>query len=194
MTLYLLRGLRGLLVFSVLTGVLYPLLFTGATQVIFVGQADGSLVEVDGRVVGSDLIGQAWEGEEWFYGRPTGVDYDASASAGVNLGPLSEDLSTMIDERAASIVELESPYREQTEVADIPVDLLTSSSSGLDPHISVEGAVFQAPRIAEVRGVELSEVEELIEEHIQARTLGVWGQERVNVLRLNLALERIART
>jgi potassium-transporting ATPase KdpC subunit len=189
-----LRGLRGLLVFSVLTGVLYPLLFTGATQVIFVGQADGSLVEVDGRVVGSDLIGQAWEGEEWFYGRPTGVDYDASASAGVNLGPLSEDLSTMIDERAASIVELESPYQEQTEVADIPVDLLTSSSSGLDPHISVEGAVFQAPRIAEVRGVELSEVEELIEEHIQARTLGVWGQERVNVLRLNLALERIART
>jgi potassium-transporting ATPase KdpC subunit len=194
MTLSFLRGLRGLLVFSVLTGILYPLLFTGASQVILPGQADGSLVEVDGRVVGSELIGQAWEGEEWFYGRPTGVDYDASASAGVNLGPLSMDLSAMIEERAAAIVELESPYREQTEVADIPVDLLTSSSSGLDPHISVEGATFQAPRIAEIRRLELSEVEGLIEEHSEARTLGVWGQERVNVLQLNLALEGIART
>jgi K+-transporting ATPase ATPase C chain len=189
----LLRALRGVLVFSVLTGVLYPLIFTGAVQVILPGQADGSLVERDGRVVGSELIGQAWEGEEWFYGRLTGVDYDASASAGTILGPLSQDLSAIIEERATAIAELEGPYRGDVATGDIPADLLTSSGSGLDPHISPEAARFQASRIAEVRGVDPSDVESLIDEHTESRTLGVWGQERVNVLQLNLALEDLAR-
>ena len=169
-------------------------MFTLGAQVAFPHQADGSLVEVSDEVVGSELIGQAWEGEEWFYGRPSAVDYDAAASAGVNLGPTSRALSEQFQERAESIIDLEGPYSGPLGVGDIPVDLLTSSGSGLDPHISVAAALFQAPRVAEVRGLSLGQIEALISDHAEPKTLGVWGQERVNVLRLNLALEDLART
>lgn len=188
------RALRALLAFTILTGIAYPLVFTLGAQAVFPRQADGSLIEGSGEVVGSDLIGQSWEGEQWFYGRPSGVDYDAAASAGVNLGPTSKVLFEQFTESAQAIADLEDAYREEVSVADIPVDLLTSSGSGLDPHISVAAALFQAPRIAEVRGLPLDRVEALIEAHTESKTLGVWGLERVNVLRLNLALEDLTPT
>lgn len=189
-----LRALRALVVFTVLTGIVYPLVFMLGAQVVFPRQADGSLVEVSGEIVGSELIGQAWEGDEWFYGRPSAVDYDAAASGGANLGPTSKVLYEQFEERARAIVEIEEAYRGSVNTDDIPVDLLTASGSGLDPHISAAAALFQAPRVATVRGISLGQVEALISEHTEPRSLGVWGQERVNVLRLNLALADLART
>ncbi len=186
------RALRAVIVLGILTGLLYPLVITGIAQVTMSDKADGSLVRVDGRVVGSSSIGQLWEGEEWFHGRPSSVDYDASTSSGSNLGPHSQDLADLIAERADTILALESPYVDGLEVADIPVDLLAASASGLDPHISVAAAEFQAPRIAEVRGLSLDAVRALIAEHTEEPALGFVGQERVNVLELNLALERAA--
>lgn len=186
------RALRALAVFTILTGVVYPLLLTAGAQVVFSHQANGSLSEVSNEIVGSELIGQAWEGEQWFYGRPSAVDYDASASGGVNLGPTSKALSEQITEQAGAIISLEEPFRGEINVQDIPVDMLTTSGSGLDPHISPEAAAFQAARIAEVRGLPIEEVEALIEELTEQKALGVWGQDRVNVLMLNLALEEAA--
>jgi potassium-transporting ATPase KdpC subunit len=188
------RSLRALVVFSVLTGLLYPLSITAGAQLVFPRQADGSLITTGGDVAGSELIGQKWEGRFWFYGRPSAVDYDAASSGATNLGPTSATLAQLFAERADAIVSLEKPYRGPIAIADIPVDLLTSSASGLDPHISAQAARFQAPRIAEVRGVPLARVEELVAEHTESKTLGVWGQERVNVLRLNLALEAASET
>jgi potassium-transporting ATPase KdpC subunit len=190
----ILRSLRALLVFSVLTGLLYPLLFTGAAQVAFSNQADGSMLESAGAVVGSELIGQVWEGDEWFYGRDSGIAYDASSSAGRNLGPISADLSEQIAARIDVIIERETPFRGETVAEDIPVDLVTASSSGLDPHISVAAALFQVPRIAELRDLSETEVRRLIDRHTSSKTFGIWGQEHVNVLRLNLDLQRIAGT
>jgi K+-transporting ATPase ATPase C chain len=183
------RTLRGVVVLTILTGLAYPLVMTGLAQLTMGAKADGSLVEVDGRVVGSSSIGQLWEGEAWFHGRPSAVDYDASASSGSNLGPNSRELSALIAQRAAAVVELESPYVDDLTVADVPVDLETASASGLDPHISVAAAILQAPRVAEVRGLPLEEVQALIDEHTTGRTLGVMGQPRVNVLELNLAVD-----
>ena len=188
-----LRALRALLVFTILTGIGYPLILTLGAQVAFPHQAEGSLVEVSDEILGSELVGQAWEGEEWFYGRPSAVGYDAAASAGANLGPTSKALFEQFQERARAIIDLEGAYSDPLRVKDIPVDLLTSSGSGLDPHISVTAALFQAARVAEVRGVSLGRVEALISDQTEAKTLGVWGLERVNVLRLNLALEDLAR-
>ncbi len=155
-------------------------------------KADGSLVTVDGKVVGSSSIGQAWEGDEWFHGRPSAIEYDASTSSGSNLGPNSQDLSDQFAERADAILALEGPYNDGLTVADIPVDLLAASASGLDPHISVAAAELQAPRIAAVRGLSLDQVEALIEDNTAEPALGFLGEERVNVLELNLALERAA--
>lgn len=192
MTRNALRALRAVLVLAVLTGLAYPLAVTGLAQLSMPDQADGSLVRVDGQVVGSSSIGQLWEGPEWFYGRPSAVDYDASTSSGSNLGPNSKELADLIGQRAEAIVTLESPYVEGLAVADIPVDLLTASASGLDPDITPEAAEFQAPRIAAVRGLPLPRVLSLIYEHTEGRSLGALGQRRVNVLELNLALERLA--
>jgi K+-transporting ATPase ATPase C chain len=186
------KALRAVVVLGVLTGLAYPLVITGVAQVTMGDRADGSLVRVDGRVVGSSSIGQLWEGGEWFHGRPSAVDYDASASSGSNLGPSSAALADLIRERAQSILELEGPYASGLTIEDIPVDLLTASASGLDPHISVAAAQLQAPRIAEIRGLPLDEVMAMIEEHTRGRALGFLGQEAVNVLELNLALERAA--
>lgn len=187
------RALRALVVFSILTGVIYPMVITLGSQLAFSRQANGSLVGDSIQIVGSELIGQAWEGEEWFYGRPSGVDYDGAASAGVNLGPTSAALSQQFGDRAQAIADLEEPYLGEVEVRAIPVDLLTASGSGLDPHISAGAARYQAPRISEVRGVPMERIEALIEAHIEPKTLGVWGQERVNVLQLNLELADLAR-
>jgi K+-transporting ATPase ATPase C chain len=186
------RALRATIVLAVLTGLAYPLVITGIAQLTMSGKADGSLVRVDGQVVGSSSIGQLWDGDQWFHGRPSAIDYDASTSSGSNLGPTSQALADAIAERAQAILDLEGPYKPGLTVADIPVDLLTASGSGLDPDISVAAAEFQAARIAEVRGLSLDQVMALIDDHTAGRTLGFLGQEHVNVLELNLALEQAA--
>ena len=186
------RALRAVVVLALLTGLAYPLFMTGIAQLTMSGKADGSLIQVNGRVVGSSSIGQVWEGKEWFHGRPSSIDYDASTSSGSNLGPNSQELSDLIAERADAILSLESPYSPGLTVADIPADLLTASASGLDPHISVAAAELQASRIAEVRGLPLEQVRTLIDQNTEGQTLGFLGEERVNVLELNLALAQAA--
>jgi potassium-transporting ATPase KdpC subunit len=186
-----LRALLALIVLTVLTGIVYPLGITAIAQVGMKGMADGSLVEIDGRVIGSSSIGQLWDGDEWFHGRPSAAEYDASASSGSNLGPTSQELADQVAERVAAILELEGPYRPGLTAAEIPADLVTASASGLDPHISVGSARLQAPRIAAIRGLRREVVERLIDEHTQGRTLGFLGEPRVNVLELNLALEEL---
>jgi potassium-transporting ATPase KdpC subunit len=186
------RALRAVVVLGLLTGLLYPLAITGIAQLTMGDKADGSLVRVDGRVVGSSSIGQLWEGDRWFHGRPSAIDDDASTSSGSNLGPNSQELADQIAGRARSILKLEGPYRPGATVADIPADLLTASASGLDPDISVAAAEFQAPRIAQVRGLSIDQVRALIDEHTVGPALGFLGQEHVNVLELNLALDRAA--
>jgi potassium-transporting ATPase KdpC subunit len=185
------RAALATIVLMVLTGVLYPLVITGIAQVAFRDKADGSLETVDGTVIGSALIGQLWEGDEWFYGRPSAVDYDASTSSGSNLGPNSSELESAITDRAKAILELEGPYNPGLTVAAIPIDLLTASASGLDPDISEAAALLQVPRIADVRGLSEQAVRLLVQENVQGRQLGILGQARVNVLELNLALDRM---
>jgi K+-transporting ATPase ATPase C chain len=186
-----LRALLAVIVLGVLTGLVYPLVITGVAQLTLDDKADGSLVRIDDQVVGSTSIGQMWEGTEWFHGRPSAVDYDAAASSGSNLGPTSQELADLVQERVDGVLELEGPYMPDLTAADIPADLVTASSSGLDPHISVASAELQAARIAEVRGLSVEEVVRLIDQHTEGRVLGFMGEPRVNVLELNLALEEM---
>jgi K+-transporting ATPase ATPase C chain len=184
----LLPALVMLLVFTVLTGVVYPLVVTGIGQVLFHDQANGSIVEQDGQPVGSALIGQPFTGLEYFHPRPSaaGEGYDGSASSGSNLGPTNPDLLADVEERAAA-------YRQLNGLAPdtpVPVDAVTGSSSGLDPHISVANARLQATRVATARGVLAEQVLALVEEHTDGRDLGVLGEPGVNVLELNLALDQ----
>jgi K+-transporting ATPase ATPase C chain len=175
------------LVFTVLTGIAYPLAVTGVAQVAFPNRADGSLIERDGRVVGSRLIGQSFGGARYFHPRPSaaGDGYDASASSASNLGPTNEDLLSAVRERAAA-------YRRENGLpsnARVPVDALTASGSGLDPDISPANARLQAPRVSRVRGLSLERVLALVDEHTDGPSLGFLGEEGVNVLELNLALD-----
>ena len=186
-----LRATLATIVLLVLTAVVYPLVITGVAQVAFRDKADGSLVEQNGKPVGSSLIGQTWKGDQWFYGRPSAVAYDASTSSGTNLGPNSEPLESDIAKQAAAILKLEGPYNPGLTVAQIPADLLTSSGSGLDPDISEAAALLQVPRIAAVRGLSEGQVRTLVEDHVVGRTLGFLGQAHVNVLELNLALQSL---
>jgi K+-transporting ATPase ATPase C chain len=189
-----LRALLATVVLAVITGLIYPLAMTGFAQVSFHSKAEGSPVKSQGRVVGSSLIGQSWTGPQWFYGRPSAISdpYDASTSSGANLGPRSRALTEAIKERVGAILKLEGPYHPGLKASDIPVDLLTASGSGLDPDISPEAALFEAPRIAAVRHLSLAQVEALIRSYTEGRTLGLLGEPRVNVLALNLALQQAA--
>ena len=186
-----LRATLASIVLLVLTAVLYPLAITGIAQVALSNKANGSLVEDNGKDVGSSLIGQAWEGDQWFYGRPSAIAYDASTSSGTNLGPNSKDLASDLAKQAAAIINLEASYNPGLTVSAIPADLLNSSGSGLDPDISEAGALLQVARIASVRGCSEHSVRQLVEDHVQGRQLGFLGLPRVNVLELNLALERL---
>lgn len=171
--------------FTVLLGLAYPLAITGLAQGAFPHQANGSVVRVGGKVVGSELIGQTFAGPQYLHGRPSaaGSDgYDASASSGSNLGPLNEDLAKRIQESAAAL-------RAEAGAATIPADAVTTSASGLDPHISPANAEMQAARIAAARGAPIEQVRALIGRHVEDRTFGVLGQPRVNVLMTNLALD-----
>lgn len=173
------------LVFTLLTGILYPLLVTGLAQLLFKHEANGSLIVSHSKVIGSRLIGQPFSGPGYFHSRPSaaGNGYDGTASGGTNLGPTSRKL---VEERvrpAAGRRRLENPSVE------IPIDLVTASASGLDPHISPAAAAFQAPRVARERGMEEEAVRQLIRAHTAGRQFGILGEPRVNVLELNLALD-----
>lgn len=171
--------------FTLLLGLAYPLAVTGVAQGLMSAQADGSLIRKDGKVVGSELVGQNFTRPQYLHPRPSaaGADgYDASASSGSNLGPLSEDLAKRVAESAAAL-------RAQTGAAVIPADAVTTSASGLDPHISPAYARLQAPRIALERDAPVAEVQAVIDANTEGRLLGFVGQPRVNVLKTNLALD-----
>jgi K+-transporting ATPase ATPase C chain len=181
-------AIRMTLVLTVFTGLAYPGLVTGLSQALFPWRANGSLVAVNGRIVGSELIGQNFSRPAYFQPRPSaaGADgYDASASNGSNLGPISHKL---IDRITASIQKFRKENADFS--GPLPADLVTTSASGLDPHISPASAEAEAPRIAAARGVPLAQIMELIRENTEGRTLGFLGEPRVNVLRLNLELDR----
>jgi len=185
------RATIATLVLAVITGLLYPLVMTAFAQVALRHEASGNLVTVGGKPVGSTEIGQAWTGKQWFYGRPSAVSDDASTSSGSNLGPTSKTLADDIKANIKAVMKLDGPYHPGLTAAEIPVDLLTASGSGLDPDITPAAARFQAPRIAAVRHLTLAKVLDLIDANTYQRTLGVLGAPRVNVLELNLALQAL---
>jgi K+-transporting ATPase ATPase C chain len=188
-----------LLVLTAITGLAYPLAMTGIAGILFPAQANGSLIEKDGKVIGSALIGQEFKSDKYFHGRPSATlapdpsdstktvpaPYNAANSGGSNLGPTSKALADRLKEDVDKL-------KAETPNAAVPVDLVTTSASGLDPDISPEAAQFQVPRIARVRNMPEGAVSQLVAANTQGRLLGLIGEPRVNVLALNLALDRAA--
>jgi K+-transporting ATPase ATPase C chain len=197
LTKYLRPAVVITLIFTVVTGFLYPGVVTGLAQLIFHDKANGSLVYAsNGQVIGSELIGQYWTSPKYFHGRPSATlnpttgtpsPYEADNSAGSNLGPTNSVLIKNVQQRVAALKK-ENP---NAPPGPVPVDLVTSSASGLDPDITVAGALYQVPRIAQVRGLSESKVRQLAMDHVQGRFLGIFGEEHINVLDLNLALDAL---
>ncbi len=185
------RSVIAVVVLTVVFGLVFPALFTGFAQLAFSNKADGSLIESDGKVVGSKLAAQAFTKPEYFHPRPsaTAPEYNAAATTFANLGPTNPDLAKAVRERIVAILKLERPYNPGLRAGDIPVDAVTTSASGIDPHISPDNAELQTARIAKVRNMSADRVAELVDEHTSGRWLGIFGQPAVNVLELNLALD-----
>jgi len=187
----LLIALRMTLLTLLVTGVVYPLAITGAAQLLFPRAANGSLIAQGGQVVGSHLVGQGFTSERYFHSRPSAAGengYDAAASSASNLGPTSRDLIDAVTARVDDVLETEQGARR----GKIPVDMVTSSGSGLDPDISPDAAMLQVARVAHVRGMDDAAVRELVERGVKPRQFGILGEPRVNVLELNLALDALS--
>ena len=184
-------AVRMTLVLTVITGIVYPVVMVGISHLLFPVQANGSLNERNGQVIGSTLIGQNFAGEKYFHPRPSAAGdkgYDASSSGGSNSGPTNKAFIDTVRSRVKALRESESGLNRSA----IPVDLVTASGSGLDPEISIAGAMLQVPRIARARGLTDQAVQELVDAHVSGRWLGLIGEPGVNVLELNLALDDLA--
>ena len=182
-------AITALILLTLITGVLYPLAVTGLARLIFPGQSNGSLIVRNGAVLGSELIGQSFDDPKYFWGRPSataGFPYNAAASSGSNLGPSNTALSDAAQARIAAL-----RAADPGNALPIPVDLVTASGSGLDPHISVAAALYQVTRVARARGLPEGAVRELVDRYTEGRQFGLFGEPRVNVLLLNLALDGI---
>ena len=182
-------ALVALAALTLITGLLYPLLITGLAQVLFPQQANGSLILIDGKPVGSSMIGQPFDAPKYFWGRPSATapfPYNAAASSGSNLGPTNDALMKAVQARidALKAADPDNPL-------PLPVDLVTASGSGLDPHISTASAAYQTRRVARVRGMEEGMIRQLVSQHTEGRQFGILGEPRVNVLTLNLALDML---
>lgn len=175
----IIQSFRIYIVLTVLTGILYPLAFTGIAQLLFPKQANGSRAVVDGRLIGSDLLAQKFESPRYFWPRPSAADYATVASGASNKGPTSADLKKSID------------LQREKFGADAPVDLLTASASGLDPHVSPEAARMQIARVAAARKLAPEKLRDLVEQKVEGPQLGIFGEPRVNVLQLNRELDRL---
>lgn len=178
-------ALRIYLFMSLLLGIAYPLLVTGFAQVLFPGQANGNLIEQNGKIVGADLIGQKFTKPEYFWSRPSANDYNPLSSGGSNLGPTSKVLKKMIEERKNNLLQQNSGTEQ-----NIKKNLLYASASGLDPHISPQAAEYQIARVAKARGLSEDKVKDLMVRYVEKPQLGFLGEPTVNVLRLNLALDQ----
>jgi K+-transporting ATPase ATPase C chain len=184
-----LHAIRALIVFTLITGVAYPLVVTGIAQLAFRDQANGSLIEKDGKVVGSRLIGQPFSDPKYFWSRPSAtgpVPYNGASSSGSNQGPTNPALTEAVESRIKALREAGGDPSKP-----VPVDLVTASGSGLDPHISPAAAEYQVGRVAKARGLPQDRVRQLVQEHTQGRQLGFLGEPGVNVLQLNLALDSL---
>jgi K+-transporting ATPase KdpC subunit len=176
-----------LLILTVITGVIYPLVVTSIAQIAFSHQANGSLIiNKDGQAVGSELIGQQFDDPRYFWGRPSAANYNAADSSGSNYGPLNPALMDVVQARITAL-----KAADPDNTLSIPVDLVTASGSGLDPHISVASALYQVHRVATARGLDEAQVIVLVDQYTEGRQFGFLGEPRVNVLLLNLALDEI---
>ncbi len=171
---------------TIITGVIYPLLVTGVSQVLFPSQSNGSIITIDSKAAGSELIGQQFDDPKYFWGRVSAVGYNAALSSGSNYGPMNPALLEAVQAR---INALQAANPENT--LPIPVDLVTASASGLDPHVSVAAALYQVRRVASARGLSEADVQSLVEQNTEGRQFGILGEPRVNILLLNLALDGI---